>query len=1280
MSSLDSRPKGSIEDLVISSCKINESVLRKNSHFVIECYVKSCNSRLVPSLALLDSGASAYGFIDTKFVRSHDLKVIPLSQPRQLKVFDGTDSTSGQVTHMAQITLNIMGHSEQILLFITSLAYFDIVLGLPWLQYHNPEIHWTQGVLNFKNSICKAHSTNYPAKVCAVSPEKLLKRISMPAEDKEYESSSQVNDCQIQTFEDTIYDDNVNVMAVSIEDIQEALREKPKVDPTEKLPKIYHEFLSVFSKDEADKLPPHRPSDHRIILKPGSEAPWGPLYSMSREELLVLNKYIKENLEKGFIKPSSSPASSPVLFVKKPGGGLRFCVDYRALNEITIKNRYPIPRIHETLTLLGKAKLFTKLDVISAFHRMRIAKGDEYLTAFRTRFGLYEYQVMPFGLANAPSSFQNYINDTLKGYLDDFCTAYIDDILIFSQNCEEHQIHVKKVLSRLQKAGLQIDIKKCEFHVKSVKFLGLVITTEGIKMDPTKLQAIYNWPKPNNAKEISRFIGFINFYRRFIKNFGSIVMPLTDLMKKDIDFYWGADQDLAFSRIKKKFEEDVCLQHFDWDRPARLETDASDRGTGGVLLQPDDTGNWRPVAFFSRKMSPAEANYEIYDKELLAIVQAFEEWRPELEGSPDSIEVLTDHKALEYFMKSRLLSRRQARWSEFLSRFNFKICYRPGTHNVSADTLSRPTGDPDPSLKGFLEQRLLKPHNLSSGMYPETLLANSLEINPQDQTSSVIELSDTREVKTHTKDPQSFIDRIRKSTTSDDSLTAVIEALDDSSAPRIRQFTLSECKWNDGILYYRDRIVVPQGDDKNLTTEIIKSHHDPPAAGHQGSASTFSALARTFFWHGMLQQVKRYVRNCHTCSRIKSSREGQQGLLRPLPIATTRWRHIALDFIVELPISEDWSGKTYKSVLVVVDRLTKQVHILPCDDLTARNTAYLFYKEIFRLHGLPDTIISDRGSQFTSEFWKWLCKLLQIDHRLSTAFHPQTDGQTERMNARIEQYLRAYINYAQSDWIRFLPSAEFALNNSDSFATGLSPFFAVYGQHPRSGSELSAPLDMPSAPASVYFERLDAEDLAHNFQKIDKYLIENIELHAAEYETQANKSRTAARNFKPGDKVWLNLKNVKSLRPSRKLDYKNGGPFKIKKAVGNYAFELELPKSLKIHPVFHVSLLFPATCDPLPGQRSSISPPFKVESEYSNYEVERIIGSRWENGELNYLVRWKGYGPENDWLIPASKVKGLENLVHEFHSLNPSEPYPNQQLPKSKNFKPRRSSARFRRG
>ena len=245
------------------------------------------------------------------------------------------------------------------------------------------------------------------------------------------------------------YAKNMEIFSISIRDIEKALAPKSTTDPTKKLPTEYHDFLDVFSRADSDILPPHRPYDHKIPLMDKKTPPWGPLYSMSQDELKVLKKYLKENLSKGFIRASSSPAASPVLFARKPGGGLRFCVDYRQLNAMTIKNRYPLPLIKETLERVCKAKIYSKIDIIAAFNRLRMQQGEEWKTAFRTRYGLYEYLVMPFGLANAPSSFQNFINDILHGMLDEFCTAYIDDILIYSNSKKEHQSHVRKVLAAL---------------------------------------------------------------------------------------------------------------------------------------------------------------------------------------------------------------------------------------------------------------------------------------------------------------------------------------------------------------------------------------------------------------------------------------------------------------------------------------------------------------------------------------------------------------------------------------------------------------------------------------------------------------------------------------------------------------------------------------------------------------------------------------------------------------------------------------------------------------
>ena len=293
--------------------------------------------------------------------------------------------------------------------------------------------------------------------------------------------------------------------------------------------------------------------------------PWGPLYSMSQDELKVLKKYLKEHLSKGFIQACSSPNASPILFARKPEGGLRFCVDYRQLNAMTIKNQYPLPLIKETLERICKAKIYSKIDIIAAFNRLRMQQGEEWKTAFRTRYGLYEYLVMPFGLANAPSSFQNFINDILHGMLDEFCTAYIDDILIYSNSKKEYQTHIRKVLAALQKIGLQANIDKCEFHVTKISYLGLIISTKGIRMDPKKVEAVQNEETPTCVRDVQAFIGFANFYHRFIRAFSDVVRPMIATIKKNTTFYWTPKCQKSFELLKKRFTTAPILAHFDFE-------------------------------------------------------------------------------------------------------------------------------------------------------------------------------------------------------------------------------------------------------------------------------------------------------------------------------------------------------------------------------------------------------------------------------------------------------------------------------------------------------------------------------------------------------------------------------------------------------------------------------------------------------------------------------------------------------------------------------------------
>lgn len=359
------------------------------------------------------------------------------------------------------------------------------------------------------------------------------------------------------------------------------------------LPSHYHEYRDVFSRKDSDRLPPSRNYDHKIELTPGKrpeDIGSNPLYKMSSEELEACRQYILENLQKGWIEACVAPWAAPVIFVKKPNGGLRLCVDYRKLNSLTKKDIYPLPLIEETLSRVTKAKIFTKIDIISAFHRIKMDQESEELTAFKVRQGTYKYKVMPFGVTNGPATFQRFINDTLLNYLDVFCSAYIDDILIYSNSEEEHIEHVKKVLARLREAGLNADIKKCEFHVPKTKFLGFIVGVDGIEVDPAKVKAVKQWEEPHTVKGVQSFLGFCNFYRKFVPEYSRIARPLTMLTKKDQPFSWGGKQQQAFNKLKQLLLSAPVLKHFDFALPTRIETDASDGVLAGVLAQEHDDG------------------------------------------------------------------------------------------------------------------------------------------------------------------------------------------------------------------------------------------------------------------------------------------------------------------------------------------------------------------------------------------------------------------------------------------------------------------------------------------------------------------------------------------------------------------------------------------------------------------------------------------------------------------------------------------------------------------
>lgn len=471
-------------------------------------------------------------------------------------------------------------------------------------------------------------------------------------------------------------------------------------DWQETIPEMFRKYCDdVFSDESAKILPPHRPGiDAEVNLKEGEKLWQCKLFDMPKDQLEILKKYLDEQLAKGFIQPSKSPVASPVFFVTDKASSsrgvsqLRLVVDYRILNSKIVLDEYPLPLSREIIDRLGRAKIYTKFDVRAGFNNIRIKAGDEWKLAFKTMFGLYEYTVMPMGLATAPSIFQRFINATLAPFLDRFCFAYLDDIIIFSNNEKEHEKHTEQVLEALAKAGLHLKPAKCVWNTTKVDFLGFTaVAGKGVCMSEDKIQAIRNWERPKTIRDCRAFAGLANFYSKFAPHFADLMKPIYALTKKGAVFDWTTQCELAFQSVKELMRNDVFLAGFDLYAPAVLETDASDVAYAGIISQPDANGDLRPVLMFSHTFTPEQLNWPAHDKELYAIVFAFTRYRHFLDGRPKPVDVYSDHQALAKFMTTTDISRkdRHRRWAEELAQHSFLIQYRPGIENVAADALSR---------------------------------------------------------------------------------------------------------------------------------------------------------------------------------------------------------------------------------------------------------------------------------------------------------------------------------------------------------------------------------------------------------------------------------------------------------------------------------------------------------------------------------------------------------------------------------------------------------------
>jgi len=477
-----------------------------------------------------------------------------------------------------------------------------------------------------------------------------------------------------------------------------------KMVPTDNgghIPALYGDLMGVFSKDKAETLPPYRSTDHAIDLEPGYNLTYGRIYHLSEFELRTLKAYIEAHLVNGFIQRSSSPAAAPILFAKKTDGGLRQCVDYRAVNKATVMNPYPLPLVSEMLLCVREARIFTKLDLCGAYNLIWIKEGDECRTAFRTRYGRFKYQVMPFVLTNPPANILSSIDDCQPPYTGNPAVCYLDDILIYLTNEKEHKEHVRQVLQLLKVFGHYCKAEKCQFGVSEVAFQGFVITPNGVGMESDQISTMEDLPTPKSVRDIQVLPRFTNFYRRFIQKYAKVTLPLTELLNESetspgkkpegsAKSEWTWEAELAFGKLKRTFTEAPILQHFDPAKRIILQTDASGFAIAGILNQYDVFGVLRPVNFYSGKCAPAEQNHDTYDRELLAIVETLQQWRHYLEGANYIVLIRCDLKNLEFFQTSKVLSWRQARWSEILSAYDLVNEHLEGSKNPADGPPRRP--------------------------------------------------------------------------------------------------------------------------------------------------------------------------------------------------------------------------------------------------------------------------------------------------------------------------------------------------------------------------------------------------------------------------------------------------------------------------------------------------------------------------------------------------------------------------------------------------------------
>jgi transposase InsO family protein len=937
-----------------------------------------------PSIrALIDSGA-AMSFVAESSVRRLKLPTTPLQSPVRIR------TVSGEIIQLKrQSMLEDFGNVNVLVAPLDNGV--DAILGFPWMAQTHAKFDYDRRSLicQINGSECEFSLDGMNA-VQTISKKELKKDLKDGMVQGVFHVAIVSTGRQTEEAPERMHERSIH------SELMELIRQYPDVFPEK--PKLI-----------GAPEPRLRLTQPAMRIDTGDAAPIKlPYYKMGPADQDELKRQLKELIDAKLVRPSISPWGAPVLFVTKKNGSKRLCIDYRALNRVTKTDAYPLPRIQESLDRLGKARIYTSLDATSGFWQNPVAEPDIPKTAFNTRYGSYEFTVTPFGLKNCPSAFQRMMDEILHGFLDEFVIVYVDDILIYSEDWSDHIMHVRKVAERLRDYGIQVNMEKSRFGQESLIYCGFVVKGGRIAMDPTKVAAVKDWPIPENASDVRSFLGFIGYYRRMIKDYGTLTAPLHNATGKE-GFRWTELEQRSFEELKNAMIASPVLRCPDDALTFHIWPDASPWAVGGILTQDAGDGH-QPIAYEYHKLSKAELNYPHHEKEILAMLHCLRKWRYYFEGR--KLIVHSDSSTVVRMTTVKDPHRRLQRWINEYQYWSPDIIYEPGASNP-ADALSRLTlGQEGEEIKDPISEADV------FGLYSTSM---------QEFTGDAFNRIEDW--------PLIIAYYLEKDEWPDESPELI-----DRCKTRVNEFEVFK-----GMFCHKEksRGSIPYLPSKERPSTVRRYHR---ALGHLATGSILEILRNRFWWPDMPRSIQNILKACPECQMDQSNkRTHAKAPLKPLPSVALPFERWGMDFVQNLRTTK--AGNRH--IITAIDYATRWVVAKAVPDMTADTVAAFLYHDILMHYGAPYEIISDRGSSLLAESIKKYEEMQKISHRASTPYHPQTNGMVERMHATLGACITKLCESNADRWDEFLPAAVFALRARVHAVTKYSPFFLLYGVEPR---------------------------------------------------------------------------------------------------------------------------------------------------------------------------------------------------------------------------------------